>query len=186
LILPDGNYKNLGDKAMGDKLKDFVRGGGKIIALENAMAIMASGDWGIKLKESRSDSRSSDSTVKKYGDRDKDFLTNAIPGAIYKVDLDNTHPLGFGYPDYYYTLKQDNNLFEIMKDGWNVGTIKKDAYVTGFAGVKVKAKLKEGMLFGVQDFGAGSVVYLSEDPLFRNFWENGKLLFANAIFLVGQ
>jgi hypothetical protein len=186
LILPDGNYKNLGDKAMVDKLKDFVRGGGKIIALENAMAIMASGDWGIKLKESRSDSRSSDSTVKKYGDRDKDFLTNAIPGAIYKVDLDNTHPLGFGYPDYYYTLKQDNNLFEIMKDGWNVGTIKKDAYVTGFAGVKVKAKLKEGMLFGVQDFGAGSVVYLSEDPLFRNFWENGKLLFANAIFLVGQ
>ncbi|MCA6438794.1 MAG: hypothetical protein IM581_02580, partial [Chitinophagaceae bacterium] len=44
----------------------------------------------------------------------------------------------------------------------------------------------DGMLLGVQDIGSGSVVYLSEDLLFRNFWENGKLLFANAVFLVGQ
>ncbi|MGL5944789.1 MAG: zinc carboxypeptidase, partial [Sediminibacterium sp.] len=94
--------------------------------------------------------------------------------------------LAFGYPDYYYTLKQDNNLYEFLKDGWNVGTLKKDAYITGFAGVKVKTKLKDGMLLGVQDIGSGSVVYLSEDLLFRNFWENGKLLFANAVFLVGQ
>ncbi|MDP1844848.1 MAG: zinc carboxypeptidase, partial [Sediminibacterium sp.] len=115
-----------------------------------------------------------------------DYLTNSIPGAIYKIDLDNTHPLAFGYPEFYYTLKQDNVLYENLKDGWNVGVIKKDAYVTGFAGVKVKNKLKEGMLLGVQDMGAGSVVYLTEDVLFRNFWENGKLLFANAVFLVGQ
>ena len=71
-----------------------------------------------------------------------------------------------------------------MKDGWNVGTIKSNAYVTGVAGAKVKSKLKDGMLFGVQNTGRGSVVYLTEDPLFRNFWENGKLLFANAVFLV--
>jgi hypothetical protein len=64
--------------------------------------------------------------------------------------------------------------------------LKKDAYVTGFAGYKVKNKLKDGMLFGVQDMGGGSVVYLSDNPLFRNFWENGKLLFSNAVFLAGQ
>ncbi|MBX9781617.1 MAG: zinc carboxypeptidase [Chitinophagaceae bacterium] len=185
LILPDGNYRNLNDKSITDKLKDFVRGGGKIIALENAVSIMAGSDWGIKMKDGKTDDRKDD-TVKKYGDREKDYLTNSIPGAIYKVDLDNTHPLAFGYPDYYYTLKQDNSLYEFLKDGWNVGTLKKDAYVTGFAGVKVKAKLKDGMLLGVQDIGSGSIVYLSEDLLFRNFWENGKLLFANAVFLVGQ
>jgi len=42
------------------------------------------------------------------------------------------------------------------------------------------------MLFGVQDMGAGTVVYISEDPLFRNFWENGYLLIANAVFLAGK
>jgi hypothetical protein len=36
----------------------------------------------------------------------------------------------------------------------------------------------------VQPMGRGSVVYLADDPLFRMFWQNGKLLFANAIFMV--
>lgn len=184
MIIPDGNYRGLGDKATSDKLKDFVRGGGKLIALENAMASMSRSDWGIKLKEAKAD-KDVDS-VKKYADREKDYITNSIPGAIYKVDLDNTHPLAFGYPEFYYTLKQDGNVYEMMKDGWNVGTIKKDAYVSGFAGAKLKPNLKDGMLFGVQDMGAGTVVYISEDPLFRNFWENGYLLIANAVFLAGK
>jgi hypothetical protein len=49
----------------------------------------------------------------------------------------------------------------------------------------VKARLKEGMLFGVQNLGGGAIIYLAEDPLFRNFWDNGKLLIANAVFMTG-
>ena len=52
--------------------------------------------------------------------------------------------------------------------------------------IKVKNKMKDGLVFGVQDMGNGTVVYLADDPLFRNFWEAGKLLFSNAVFLVGQ
>lgn len=184
IIIPDGNYRGLSEKATADKLKDFVRGGGKLIALENAMAIMSRSDWGIKLKEAKADK--AEDSVKKYANRETDYITNSIPGAIYKVDLDNTHPLAFGYPDFYYTLKQDGNIYEMMKEGWNVGTIKKDAYITGFAGAKLKPNLKDGMLFGVQDMGAGTVVYIAENPLFRNFWENGYLLIANAVFLAGK
>jgi len=25
-----------------------------------------------------------------------------------------------------------------------------------------------------------------DDPIFRSFWENGKLLFSNAVFMVGE
>lgn len=186
LILPDGSYRILNDKTVSDKLKDFVRSGGKLIALDNAVSLMAGADWGIKLKEDKSEDKSEYANVKKYGDRENQYLTNSIPGAIYKLELDNTHPLGFGYPDYYYTLKQDAGVFEFMKDGWNVGVMKKDAYVTGFTGNKLKPKLKDGVVLGVQDMGSGNVIYFTESPLFRNFWENGKLLISNAVFLVGQ
>ncbi len=186
LIIPSGNYRGLTDKATTDKLKEFVRSGGKIIAIDNAVSIMAGGEWGIKEREDKTEDKGDYANVKKYADRETQPLSNSIPGAIYKLELDNTHPLAFGYPDYYYTLKQDRNQFEFMKDGWNVGVMKKDAYVTGFVGTKLKSKLKDGVLFGVQDMGSGNVVYLAEDPLFRNFWENGKLLFSNAVFLVGQ
>lgn len=187
LIVPDGYYRNLSDKSVTDKLKEFVRGGGKLIAMENAVAQMAGGDWGIKAKSGGGSIDKGDyADVKKYGNAERDNLGNSIPGAIYKVELDNTHPLGFGFPDYFYTLKQDANLYEFMKDGWNVGVLKKDGYVTGFSGSKVKAKLKDGLLFGVEEMGSGSVIYLADNPMFRMFWENGKLLFCNALFMVGQ
>ncbi|MBN8835766.1 MAG: zinc carboxypeptidase [Sphingobacteriia bacterium] len=187
VVLPDGNYKALNDKAIVDKLKDFVRSGGKIIAIQNAMAQLAGKDFGIKLREDKTDDKKDEyNALYKYADREKDYLPNSIPGAIYKVELDNTHPLAFGYPEFYYTLKQDANVYEFMKEGWNVGVIKKDNYVTGFSGYKVKNKLKDGLLFGVEELGGGQIVYMADNPLFRMFWENGKLLFCNAVFLVGQ
>jgi hypothetical protein len=189
LIVPDGNYRSLNDKNIADKLKEFVRGGGKIVAIENAVMQFATGDWGLKTKEDKAedkDKKDEYAAIKKYSDNDRSRIVDQIPGAIYKIDLDNTHPLAYGYPNYYYTLKQDDNIYQFLKDGWNVGTIKKEAYVTGFGGVKVKAKLKDGTLFGVQNLGGGSIVYLSDDPIFRLFWENGKLLFCNAVFVVGQ
>ncbi len=186
LIVPDGNYKTLTDKATTDKLKDFVKSGGKLIAVESAADQLAGADWGIKLKEDKQEDKSEYASLKKFADQERNALTGSIPGAIYKVDLDNTHPLAFGYPDFYYTLKQDSNIYDFMKDGWNVGVLKKDAYVTGFSGIKVKSKLKDGTLMGVQQMGAGAVVYLADNLMFRQFWENGKLLFCNAVFLAGQ
>jgi hypothetical protein len=192
LIIPDGNYRLFSDKNMNDALKEWVSGGGRIIAIENAMELMAKNDWGLKLKttdEKKDDKKDKDDyqVLRRYEDRERDALPNFIPGSIYRAELDNSHPLAFGYPNFYYTLKQDDNVYEFIKEGgWNVGIIKKDAQVAGFVGSKLKEKLKDGLLFGVQDMGRGNVIYLADNPMFRSFWENGKLLFCNAVFLVGQ
>ncbi|HEX3023970.1 MAG TPA: M14 metallopeptidase family protein [Chitinophagaceae bacterium] len=193
LIFPDGNYQKFSDKTMIEKLKDFETGGGKIIAVQGAVAAFANNsEWGIKSKEDKTDAKENKdnkddyATLKKFADRDRDFLSDFIPGAIYKVDVDNTHPLGFGYPNYYYTLKQDAAMYEFLKDGWNVGVLKKDNYVAGFSGFKVKNKLKDSVLFGVTENGSGSFVFFADNPIFRMFWENGKMLFGNAVFLVGE
>jgi hypothetical protein len=172
-----------------EKLKEFVRAGGKLITMEGATGVLAN-DWGLKNKEDKteekSDKKEDYATLKRYADRERDDLSNSIPGAIYKVVLDNTHPLAYGYPCYYYTLKQDGDVYEFLKDGWNVGILKKDNYVTGFSGAKVKNKLKDGVLMGVEEIDNGFFVFFADDPLFRMFWENGKMLFGNAVFLVGQ
>ena len=186
VILPNGNYRGLNDRATADKLKDFVKGGGKLIAMQNAMEQMAAGDWDLKIKENKTEDKSDYGSLKKYESRERDQLPESIPGAIYKVQLDNTHPLAFGYSDTYFTLKQDATVFEFLKQGWNVGVLKKDNYVSGFAGMQVKSKLKDAMVMGVQELGSGVVVYFADDPIFRSFWENGKLMFCNAVFLVGQ
>jgi hypothetical protein len=193
LILPDGNYRFLSDRQMNDALKDWVSNGGRLIALESGVAQLAAAEWGIKIKKGGDDDKDKDdkkedySLLRRYENRERDFIPGYNPGSIYKVELDNSHPLAFGYNEAYYTLKQDNTIYEFFKEmGWNVGVIKKDNQVAGFVGSKLKDKLKDGLLFGVQDMGQGYVIYLADDPLFRSFWENGKLLFSNAVFMVGQ
>lgn len=196
LILPDGNYRFLADRSMNEALKDWVTTGGRVIALESAVAQLAAADWGIKIKKVDDDKGDKDdrderkedySMLRRYENRERDFIPGYNPGSIYKIELDNSHPLAFGYDETYFTLKQDNTIYEFFKDlGWNVGVIKKDNQVAGFVGSKLKDKLKDGLIFGVQDMGQGAVIYLADDPLFRSFWENGKLLFSNAVFMVGQ
>ncbi len=193
LIIPDGYYTLFSQKEKNEQLKEWVRKGGKIIALENAVAQMSNTDWGFKLKGSGDDKKDKEeikkddySLLKKYDEREKEYISGSMPGSIFKVELDYSHPLAFGYTDSYYTLKQDENIYEFMKDGWNVGVIKKDNYVSGFTGNKLRDKLKDGVLFGAIDMGRGTVVFLADNPMFRSFWENGKLLFCNAVFLAGD
>ncbi len=190
LILADGSYDFFNKKEINEDLKAWVRRGGKIIALENAVAQMARADWGIKMKDGedkKSDGKSDYSVLRKFENRERDWLKNSMPGSIFRLELDNTHPLGFGYPEYYYSLKQDGNLYEFFKeDGWNVGVIKRENYVSGFAGSEIRPKLNDALLIGAQDMGRGQVIYFADNPIFRSFWENGKLLLCNALFLTGQ
>jgi len=165
-----------------------VRQGGRIIAFENAVSQMAGGDWGIKMRKAEEDdtSKKNYAAIKKYSDRERDGVINNTPGAIYKVELDNTHPLAFGYPDYYFALKKNGAVYDFMKDGWNVGVVKKDRAVAGFVGSKIQERIKDGTVIGVVSMGNGLITFFADDPIFRNFWENGKLMVCNAVFLVGQ
>ncbi len=194
LILPDGKYRFLDDKQSAGEFKNWIEKGGKVIALENAVAQISKQSWSVI--HAKNDSLSKADTTKKkdpysalkvFANRERDELSNNTPGAIYKVDIDNTHPLMFGYPNYYYTLKMDSVVYEfIKKDGWNVGVVKKENQMAGYVGYKLNPKLKDGLLIGVQDLGKGTITYLADDVIFRNFWENGKLMLCNAVFMVGE
>jgi hypothetical protein len=192
LIMPDGNYRFLGEKSTADQFYQWIRSGGRVVALESAVGQLSRQEWSI-LKLKKDDEKDTVGkkdpyvSLRSFENRERDEIPATTPGSIYKVDIDNSHPLMYGYPAYYYTLKMDNLVYDFMKeDGWNAGVIKKDSQLAGFVGYKLKKKLKDGLVFGVQDIGRGAVSYITDDVLFRNFWENGKLMICNAVFMVGQ
>jgi hypothetical protein len=189
IIMPNGSYRFLNEKTTADQFRSWISSGGHVIAIENAVSQLSKLDWAIKSKkaEESPDSKNSYEYLRRYENRERDYIPQMTPGSIFKVELDNTHPLGFGFPGYYYTLKQDDSIYEFMKEGgWNVGILKKNKQVAGFVGSKLGNKLQDGLLFGTQEIGNGTVTYLTDNVLFRSFWENGKLMFSNAVFLVGQ
>ncbi|GAB2556421.1 M14 family metallopeptidase [Spirosoma areae] len=196
VVLPTNyNYgRFLNDRVL-SSLKEWIRSGGKLIALERAASFLAGKD-GFALKEkeekpgdkdkSAKDKANPADSLKLYVDRERTAISDETPGSIYRVSIDTTHPLGFGLTGGYYSLVQNAYNFDFLKDGWNVGYLKADNYVAGFSGRNAREKLKNTLLMGVQSIGRGAVVYLADDPLFRGFWYNGKLLFGNAVFMVGN
>ena len=129
LIIPDGNYSFLTDKELSGNIKSWIKQGGKLIALQNAVQQMSTSDWGIKTKKKEEEKAEEKpptyDDLKKYGNRDRESLVNNIPGAIFRIELDNSHPLAFGYPDYYYVMKQDGSIYEFMKMTGMLGCSKK-------------------------------------------------------------
>ncbi|MBS1925635.1 MAG: zinc carboxypeptidase [Bacteroidetes bacterium] len=191
LVLPNGYYEFLMEKDDAKILEQWIKNGGKLVAIESAVSQLAKQDWSaLKIKTDTNESNSPKdlyASLQKYNLRERDAVSGFTPGAIFNVELDNSNPLAFGYPGNYYTLKMDSKVYEFIKEeGWNVGVLKKDNQLAGYVGSKLSPLLKDGLLFGTQRLGKGTVVYLADNILFRNFWENGKLMFCNAVFLVGQ
>ncbi|MFN5334637.1 MAG: M14 family zinc carboxypeptidase [Bacteroidota bacterium] len=185
LILPDGYYSILSDKSSSEYLHQWIQKGGRLIAMESAVASLSKLDWGLKAKKTDDpdDKKDTQSLLKTYEQREREFMKSITPGSIFKVSIDPSHPLAFGYQDTYFTLKQNDQIYDFISgNGWNVGVIKSDAQKAGFVGSLLKNKLEDGLLIGVQNIGKGSVVSFTDDIIFRNFWQNGKLMLCNAVF----
>ena len=185
LILANGNYALFKDSVFSQQLHSWIQAGGKIIAMQNVVDQVATQKWS-NLKSAKADTAkvAPDKKLIKYGDTERSSLSEYTAGAIFKLSFDETHPLMYGYESYN-TLKQDDKLYQYFDKGkgWNVGYLQDNAKISGFVGKNLQKKLSNGLVFAVQDIGKGHVIYLRDNVLFRNFWENGKLIMANAVFL---
>jgi len=194
LVMPNGYYSSVLNKQAHTALKQWVRQGGRLILLRSALNSFV-GKEGYALERKKApekkgkDKAPDPSTLlKTYGQRNEQFVDNNTPGSVYQVRLDPTHPLAFGLGSSYYSLKTSSSQFAYLQNGWNVGVITNGTAQlrNGLVGSALQPKLSNTLVFGTQSMGSGQVVYFVDDPLFRSFWHNGKLLFANALFMVGQ
>ena len=183
LILPTGNYGKVLTESALTQLKEWIRNGGKLIAMEEANGALANKpDFDLKRKSKDNPTKEKESPLKLYANRERESASDDTPGSVYQVKLDPSHPLAFGYTGDYYGLVRSTYNFEYLPEGWNVGYLEGDSYRAGFAGVNAKEKLKNTLIYGVQEMGQGQIIYLADNPVFRGFWYNGKLLFGNAVF----
>lgn len=196
IILPSGNYNSLSESAF-KKLDSWVTSGGKLIAIENATEFLSGKDgYGLsayltdeekKEAEKYRELEASKERLAEYQERERFRISNDAAGAVFQLKIDATYPLGYGTDGKYYTLKNNGRRYGYLKNGINAGIIPSaDYHRTGFIGYKAKAQVKESLVFGVEHKGRGQVVYLVDNPMFRGFWESGKLIMSNAVFMVGQ
>ncbi|NNF86295.1 MAG: zinc carboxypeptidase [Winogradskyella sp.] len=185
LIMPSGYYGEMLNENAMSNLKEWIRNGGKVIAIDRALRSFANSDgFSLKTKESNSDSDSNNLTP--YAERERQYTNQLITGAIFKTEVDNTHPMAFGYDKNYFTLKLGSSSYALLDRGYNVAYLEDTTVYSGFAGKKAINNLDDTLVFGEERIGSGSIVYLVDNPLFRGFWDNGKLFFVNALFFVNN
>ncbi|WP_340074707.1 M14 family metallopeptidase [Leptobacterium sp. I13] len=166
-------------------IKEWVGNGGKLIAIGGAVNILT-GDNGFGLKEKEQHKDEEEIMPSAYEDKERGRVKNYITGAIFKTKVDTSHPLAYGYGGNYFTLKLTSNSYEYLKEGNVVYIENKGTPIAGFAGSEAQKQVPKSLVFGAENYGRGNVVYMIDNPLFRGFWENGKLFFANALFMVNN
>ena len=185
LIIPNGYYSSILNKKGLEKISEFSKGGGTVIAIGSALRSFADKD-GFELKRkktSSSDKEKNNTNLMAYAAKERARANTAITGAIFKSKLDDTHPLAFGYENSYFSLKLNNASYAYLNNGSNVAYFDKSATnIAGFAGQEALKNIPESLLFGEERKGNGSIIYMVDNPLFRSFWDNGKLFFVNAVF----
>ena len=185
LILPNGYYGKVLTENNMKTLKDWVSSGGKVIAIDGALRSFAGKD-GFSLKTKDSEDTEKKDNLIPYADREREFSNHLITGAIFKANVDNTHPMAFGYNDNYFTLKMGSTAYGLLESGYNVAYLNESKVYSGFAGKNALKQLDKTLVFGEERMGSGSIIYMVDNTLFRSFWENGKLFLVNAVFMVNN
>lgn len=184
LIIPNGYYSSILNKSGLEKINNFAQAGGTVIAIGTALRSFVNKEgFALKSKKPTEGKENKTPNLTTYEDTRRNRANTLITGAIFKSKVDNSHPLAFGYDDVYFSLKLNNASYAYLQNGSNVAYFNKSATnLAGFAGKKALKNIPESLLFGEERKGSGSIIYMVDNPLFRSFWDNGKLFFVNAIF----
>ncbi len=182
LLLPNGQY-SLSENTL-RILQEWVRQGGRLVVIERALGAFASKeDFDIRIKsEPKKDTVETSAVPKAYQSHERDQLSQQALGAIVQVEVDTTHPLAFGLSRRYFSLKNHSQCYEVGENTIVPLRLGETLVMRGFIGSRLKPRLKKTPIAAVQRMGEGQLIYFVDDPVFRCFWENGKLLLYNALF----
>jgi Zinc carboxypeptidase len=193
LVMVSGSYYQL-DSIQLLKLKQWIMKGNTLITIANASK------WVIDkklVKETLTKNPKEDNEKKNIKNIKRSSFVNAseeigregLGGAIFEVDLDITHPLGFGYHSSLLPVYKNNRVFlSPSKNAYStVAKYTKDPHIDGFISTKnLEVFLKPSASLIVSGLGKGRVIMFADNPNFRGSWYGTNRLFLNALFLGNQ
>ncbi|WP_372949436.1 M14 family zinc carboxypeptidase [Mariniphaga sp.] len=181
LILPAGSYREL-NNTVTEKIRRWTEAGGTLITIKNAASWATRNDLG---KTQFKKSIEPDTTLQlNYVDRSKEYSINAIAGAIFKTEMDITHPLCYGYlQEELPVFKSGNSVAESLKTKYAEPVkFSDDSFLSGFVSEKNLERIKNAPVVSVQSAGGGKVISYHESMTFRGTWLGTNKLFMNSVF----
>jgi hypothetical protein len=186
IIMVNGNYSDISSASV-EKLRRWVSAGGTLILHRSAVSwARGAGLAGsVTFKSSDDDENSNGLSMATYTDLSADRGSRVIGGSIFKVNIDITHPLFYGYKRSWMPVFKNNTL--MMNSPKNTYAMpmqfdKSNPLLSGYISSDNLEKIKGTAGTVVGGIGSGRIVMTTENPAFRAFWFGTNKLLANSIF----
>ena len=184
LIMVAGNYTLLSEAAVA-KIKNWVQQGGTLILLKSAVT------WAIQNKlveeQVKKEDEKKESKRLDYVSSQEYLGARAMGGSIFSINLDITHPLGFGYSNRELPVWRNTAIFlEPSKNSFNtVAKYNNNSRLSGYVHPGNLERIKNTASILVSPNGQGRAILMVDDLNFRGYWYGTNKLFLNAIFFGG-
>jgi hypothetical protein len=200
LILPSGSYESAIDERATERLKDFVRTGGTIIGLDDAVAYLSK----VELLASKTENQAAvEDDPKKDTDPPKPLLLereeqylkaiepraerpDAVAGVLVRAKLDREHWLNAGMGEEAFALVSGRAIYRplTLDHGENPAIFAgADSLVaSGYLWEENRKQMAFKPLTLVERHGLGLVVGFTADPNFRAYLDGLNVMFLNAVF----
>lgn len=189
LVIPSGvRGSGWGDRQK-DALRDWVRGGGVLLALGSSAFQCGESGLGLVSHQIRKAPEQEKSETKRRtrADMREERRLQQVPGNIVSIELDPEHPIAFGQSSRVHGFIGSTRIFELAGDAGDVGVLAEEKpVVSGFISEKNQKSLSGGVWLVEERVGRGKVVLFAGDPLFRSFWRGTADLFLNALLLLAN
>ena len=181
LVMVSGAYNFL-DKNSVDKIKAWVQNGNTLITIKSGA------DWAIKNGFTKFKLAVDSSTTKGRFDYDRasDMEgAKALGGSIFSIDLDTTHPIGYGFSKRKVSVYKNNStFFQNSTSAYStIAQYTNTPLVGGYLHPNSLKMIKNSPSILVGAEGSGRVILFADEPNFRGTWYGTNKLFLNALFL---
>ena len=181
LVMVSGVYNFL-DKSSVDKIKAWVQNGNTLITIKSGA------EWAVKNGFTKFQLAVDSTTTK--GRLDYDRATEiegakALGGSIFTIDLDTTHPIGYGFSKRKVSVYKNNStFFQNSTSAYNtIAQYTNTPLVGGYLHPNSLKMIKNSPSILVGTEGSGRVILFADEPNFRGTWYGTNKLFLNALFL---
>ncbi len=181
VVLPGGGHQRISE-AGAAALKNWVSAGGRLIALTDGVR------WTIEkgLVEERLRERARTRTEVPFEEVPQARQAATIPGSIFRIRLDPTHPLAYGLPEELAVFRDHDLLLEPSETGGaTVARYLDPPLLSGYVPQDFQPQLAGSAALVARRQGRGAVILFVDNPNFRAFWPATARILLNAVFFGG-
>lgn len=183
VVLVSGQY-TAAPAAATDNLREFVSRGGTLIAQGTSINFV--NRQKIVPVPLRERSLAAGFPARRpYAEADDDASLRLIRGAIFRTQIDVTHPLCYGYADKepLPVFRQNTVILNPGADPYGTPVVYENKpLLSGYVSKENQQLLAGSAGIVVASLGTGRVILMPDNPNFRAFWQGTERLFVNSLF----